>query len=480
MSNLLKVLDLFYKTAAEELSIKSGNILLYNSIGQAINKLNEEKHSDLKKGLYTLLRKFETFVKNDSKVPAVSLKNPLKITFFQQPQDDENILEESIDLKQRAITTLGKYIRRSFIKSLNEKEKEKAEKFFTDNFLDYFVKLVNEIIYENIEALDVEIDSEKGGEDLTEAYRESEAKSCMSGGKCINMDLLAKNPDKVSLVTYKNEARALLWTTDSGEKVLDRIYPESSKYILPLRQWAKDKGYILRNNADGLETGYIGLSDDKDYTVTLDMTDIKRFPYLDTFKYGKVIKEEDDVKKLVLSNNDEFGEIEFSQTSGVFPEGEEENCAGCGNIIDEGDYNIETEDGTMCGSCAENYHRCEGCNDIVHMNNMFGLDDSIYCEDCYNAISVQCAGCEDIINEYSATEVEGNYYCDDCLENVPRCEECGEYMSNHGICPTCLDEEKKSKQLRLPYSEDDVEINKEIVNAFLNIAKIIINSEAMV
>src|SRR5690606_15960865 len=52
-------------------------------------------------------------------------------------------------------------------------------------------------------------------------------RSCMTGGHD-GPRLYAENPDKVAVVAvYRNgypHGRALLWTTDDGEKFLDRIY----------------------------------------------------------------------------------------------------------------------------------------------------------------------------------------------------------------------------------------------------------------
>jgi hypothetical protein len=100
--------------------------------------------------------------------------------------------------------------------------------------------------------------------------------------------LYTENPDKVNLAVLYNEgglisARVLLWKTDQGDIVMDRVYASSEELKGLMEQWGKMKGYVQSINSLGYK-----------YTITLDNFEFAEYPYLDTFKYLSV--------KGVLSN----------------------------------------------------------------------------------------------------------------------------------------------------------------------------------
>ena len=136
------------------------------------------------------------------------------------------------------------------------------------------------------------------GDDLLEVYASGYAfPSCLTGRdsqRTAMLSFLSQNPDKVSIIKFHSEAdvraRALLWTTDSGKKVLDRIYPNDSRLIPLIIEWCEANEYIMRkNNSAAQSFRSVKLSDGKYYKVTMTCTTHcieVAFPYLDTFTFS--------------------------------------------------------------------------------------------------------------------------------------------------------------------------------------------------
>lgn len=80
------------------------------------------------------------------------------------------------------------------------------------------------------------------------------------GSSCMNytnikhrFDLYVKNPDKVSLLVLldrekKLEARAILWTTDSGERLIERIFSCSEESYMKMTTYANTKKFKSTSN----------------------------------------------------------------------------------------------------------------------------------------------------------------------------------------------------------------------------------------
>ncbi|MFA6358662.1 MAG: hypothetical protein WCY09_08425 [Candidatus Omnitrophota bacterium] len=134
------------------------------------------------------------------------------------------------------------------------------------------------------------------GNDIIEAYDvEYGAHSCMTGSNCKYVKFMAENPSTISILLFMNKskdkttkARALLWTTTEGDRVLDRIYPNAGWHIDTIKKWAKGNGIITRKN-DGLP---------RDLVIPLERNYIRNvlvknssgvWSYMDTFCYAKKI-----------------------------------------------------------------------------------------------------------------------------------------------------------------------------------------------
>jgi len=109
------------------------------------------------------------------------------------------------------------------------------------------------------------------------------------------LDIYVHNPDKVSSVVLKNEdnkilSRALLWNTDDGSIVMDRVYAVDPGWKRVLHNWANSQGYYYRAKDDTKPFNsdifiHKGREVTKNFTITLKNFKFKSYPYLDTFFY---------------------------------------------------------------------------------------------------------------------------------------------------------------------------------------------------
>jgi len=148
--------------------------------------------------------------------------------------------EFKYNTEKRIRCPLGRYIMRNFGIEKNE---------LKDYVLNSFVQKVWALIQSSrINVIEV---TGKKIIDHYNKFENSSVHSCMTGDNSCFTELYALNKDKVSLLLF-DELRALLWKTDQGVMVLDRIYPSGHCKIETFRNWAKNKGYVLRKNPDRL------------------------------------------------------------------------------------------------------------------------------------------------------------------------------------------------------------------------------------
>ncbi len=229
---------------------------------------------------------------------SVSQEAPMQISYCRNVEDKYNNI-------RRVRTPLGRYISRNLESNINH---HMLDVFVGQTWAFYSGKTINVEIFK--------------GHQIMKKYKEFDntSDSCMTGDYSYLTKFYAINPDKVSLVCYEG-IRALLWTCDSGEKILDRCYPAGNQKLHVLRAWAVSKGFLVRENADRLcETSLVRISNNKTYNVTTKPTD--EYPYLDTFCFGSFV----DIKakngrmmhRLVLSNNSSNKEFRFQSTDGSY------------------------------------------------------------------------------------------------------------------------------------------------------------------
>lgn len=124
---------------------------------------------------------------------------------------------------------------------------------------------------------------------ITNHYKDCHnvAYSCMTGPAAAKVSIYAINPEKVSLVVM-GSLRALLWTTDDGKKVLDRIYPVGHWLVPILENWATKRGFITRSTKKGGYKSIVELNDNSIRSVTLRKffhNGKAVYPYADTFAF---------------------------------------------------------------------------------------------------------------------------------------------------------------------------------------------------
>jgi hypothetical protein len=337
------------------------------------------------------------------------------------------------DAKRRVKTTFGRYVRRR----LNIKDSEISHKV-----LDKLSAEIKKIL--SINDLDKQI-TVVNGSDIINEYRNAKAGSCMTGCECDKVQIYALNKDKVWLVLH-DKARAILWKTDEGEYVLDRVYPAQCHSVEIIRKWAELKGYVLRKNPDRvIETGLKAeLSDNKIHSVTLKHRNI--FPYMDTFSFGKCNPKEE--KIIVVKNDPKFGNMILHNTQGSYERAKV--CYKCECKVNNGEHIVGSDNNLYCYTCYDTmFFLCDYCGNDKVIEDGKNILSSGYCL-CNNCIKYaeKCKGCG--CREYSINMSKisvDEYYCYECyVEKLFGCSKCKKrypkkYFAINDICIDCFDGE---------------------------------------
>jgi len=268
--------------------------------------------------------------------------------------------------------------------------------------------------------------SEVSGRDIVKYYNEDQYKygdssslgnSCMRYDSCSDyIEFYAKNDECVKMVIALDTedrlvGRALLWTTDSGRKVMDRIYGSDvviekfKKYAISMDYAHKEEQSYNNNsgwvNKDGLFTEH--------YEITV--KNIYTMPYMDTFKYTNDLGSDE----MILNNKG--GDYQFSGTDGcteTYEEGDEDYviCARSGDRIsrDNAEYIDAHGDYYSSDYCvfAWDSDRYELENDCVYLEYK-----DIYVSENTDVIYIDCS---------QSKRYETYVLLDDCI-----CLENGEY-----------------------------------------------------
>lgn len=221
----------------------------------------------------------------------VARDNPRKLSYAKRP-------EEAADYDRRVMAGWGKLLgklRHDYDLELTDGEIEDLANRAGQHFYDlesYTFKIVR-------------------GNDLIEAYATGPS-SCMAGKDHL-LEIYAANPEKVALLKIYRKGRymgrALLWHTDQGWTVMDRIYPsDEGDHIKAAIRYAEAQGWDYTPE----QTYGVPYASGRRYTVTLRWKDILKFPRIDNMCYGVFTKE-----ALVLTNtypdaNDEWPDASFA------------------------------------------------------------------------------------------------------------------------------------------------------------------------
>ena len=271
-----------------------------------------------------------------------SLDQPGKISYSEK-------MNKKYDAKTRTRTTIGRYLTRQLPSITDGHEAE------IDRFSRAWLALT---VTANFELV--------AGRAIVDAFETRiGGKSCMTGPDAWKTVIYSANPD-VKMLLFSDQdfsARALVWETDCGETLIDRIYPNSGYHVDAIHRWAEQRGWWHRAH-QSLPDGDVHfiLGDDirSDFTVTLKHDGI--FPYFDSLRYGT-----QDGAVVNLSAENRRNDHTFESCTGHGPEPFE--CEHCESRMTEDETLTACDGCTVCEDCLyEHYSSCDSC-DVQHPNN---------------------------------------------------------------------------------------------------------------
>lgn len=311
---------------------------------------------------------------------SLSQEQPKKISYA-------SVIEHKFDNVKRTRSSIGRYLKRNYSKFSSNVTDEEMR-----NLTNIWGRMVSNM-KNGVESLVKIIHGNK----ITRAYgKRIGCGSCMTGEDASLVILYEMNPEKVGMLIFgEDEARAILWETDQGDKVLDRIYPNDGYHIDVIRDWCELKGIKMRSHQGYPESDHILFDGEKEYTVTLDIGEVEDvYPYMDSFCYGDFDRDNDLV---ILSNKRDPKEIYYS----FFSTG-----------------------GSYSGGCGE----CE----TVPARMVSG--HGVFCDTCYESLFIECDCCDTIYNRSRGYTVYNNgvreRWCHSCVLHAPQCDGCHIRLSN--------------------------------------------------
>jgi hypothetical protein len=318
-----------------------------------------------------------------------SQDNPKQISFA---VDNET----KFDDRKRVRSTFGRFVR----KRLNISQEDLSDKSLS---------MVTSYLFGHLSTPDEGI-RVVNGKDITKAYaNEWGEHTCMTGIDRLDIiQLFETNPDKISLILYDNiiKARALLWHTDEGIKVMDRIYPDDTAHIEVLKLWATKKGYVYRI-PNGLCECEVSLSDDNNHRVTVRACSL--YPYMDTFKYGQ---EDNRGERIILSNCPTGAVYILDDTNGHLSP--LVICVYCNEYIyNDEDMFADPGGDSICSYCFENrYFMCNACDcpfsqeeqtEVLVMSRDSYPYQEYWCKRCVEMYTRVCAKCNKVFTIAGST-----------------------------------------------------------------------------
>lgn len=426
-------------------SLKERRDNLFINLNRTMQKVrNEDRH-------YPLISQFHRYLSGDLTsrshrwwwlTVAEALTDPRKISFAAEMAEADND-------RRRRFCSIKKFcqIATRYGSRFTEEEAETLGHLIGNHFPD-----------SNTYTFDV-----VRGEDAVRAYRDSDPawQSCMARSNGVRW--YARNPDKVGVVKImrgKNlyMGRALIWTCDGGETVVDRVYPSNNgPHTAALHRWCEEHGYDYKTR-QCMDDGLLK-SKRLNYHITMQNTagnDWEReehgYPYLDTMKYAEESPRYCDTITLTPSH----GDVRFDSTGGSWSGTGSRRphaatapptvaCLACSlRVFEEAVYyNIAGE--PFCEDCYHEHYveiqrmgpygrmweearredafRCAHCLGWFNREDGESIDGSTYCPTCLARIAQNCSRCGALKLLAALNQLKGyqGAYCDDCAHPCPHC-----------------------------------------------------------
>tara|TARA_R100000458_G_C8276085_1_gene251283 strand:- start:1365 stop:2705 length:1341 start_codon:yes stop_codon:yes gene_type:complete len=371
------------------------------------------------------------FVKNfRSHYVSISADNPSRISYA-------GGIAHKFDNARRIKTTLQRYVARNYP---DEREImcERGIEMFAEKFKAYALAE-----FDSLESKFRLVEGQELKNKFREHYGDS---SCMTGAEgSTYVAMYRDNPDVCKLLLYNGDdcnARAMVFFTNEGQVVCDRVYPNSGTHIEKFKLYCEERGWELRDFMGYPSSDFDGEwprvdFDGRSYSITVkvpmrcpdDPHDNRRMmPYMDSFHWGHWVMKN---QGMMLCYNhperwDSDDKYKFDSTSGRINTFSVKSCNCCGTALLDDDYRYERDE-YWCYSCFdEEFTECERCNEVcprdatVTVNIDGGHDEQQeWCECCSTRRAHTCDHCGELFNSLviqSSSHTDG--------EEVEGCEEC--------------------------------------------------------
>lgn len=138
------------------------------------------------------------------------------------------------------------------------------------------------------------------GEDIPKYYNQNKyveqrgnlGGSCMKDKPSEFFDIYSKNDESINMIVMVDDkdmiyGRSILWIGDDF-KLMDRVYIVNDIYYIYFYNWAKDNGYYFKTYNNYSTPLNIRVDEEfviKKLQIKLNNIDVRKYPYLDTFKW---------------------------------------------------------------------------------------------------------------------------------------------------------------------------------------------------
>jgi len=237
--------------------------------------------------------------------------------------------------------------------------------------------------------------------------------SCMRYPKCQDFfGIYTENPQVCKLLILRSPddedliiGRALVWTLDTEETFMDRIYFSYNEDVELFKEYAKSKGWCYKAKQESSHHSRIEFNQDKkregDLTVKLEKYWFDDYPYMDTLKFLNESSK-------TLSTNNYRSDLTLESTTGG--RGECDMCNGDGRVDCpecDGDERVD------CGGCdGDGSNECNNCDGYGEVD----------CSNCDGYGEVDCSNCD---GEGKIEGDEGEVDCPECSgKGKEECSDC--------------------------------------------------------